>query len=320
MKILVFNDPHLAAQGPASRTDDYKETCLRKLLEVKDLSEKYGCSYVLCSGDFFHLKAWNRNPTSLIADLSDLFKSFKVPIKGISGNHDQVGGDPESVSGQPLGVLARASGIHLLNKGEVCKLDEKVYLTGIPYYADIDTDLSAYLPKRPKGAGVHIHLAHGNLYPSKPMYSPSSVFSDLSGCEADYLFCGHVHSNFGVTPVGKTTKVINCGSLTRGSLSEDDIKRRPAVTILDTNTGKVEIVELRTALPADQIFDLKKVEALEKAEEEINKLGEMIRRESEGVELQGPESIRQAVRELKSIDSKTRDLINSLLDVAEASI
>lgn len=112
MKILTVFDPHISHSNPANRVDQYFETCLRKLSEIKDLSEKHNCQVVLFSGDMYHHKSWMKNPYAMTYALADLFKSFKVPVKTIYGNHDlSAGYDETSIERQPLGVLCMAANI-----------------------------------------------------------------------------------------------------------------------------------------------------------------------------------------------------------------
>lgn len=318
MKLLFFFDSHLDSQGPISRIDNFEETCFSKFSEIKDIAKKNNCSYVLCSGDLLNRKG-PKVSHRLIARAADFFRNLGVPFLTISGNHDQVGGDPTTIMDQPLGVLSRAANFKILGKDSVEQLDEEVFLTATPYHAAIDTVLEDYLPKRPAKAKVHLHLTHGSLTNIKPIWTPYTLYSDLKECKADFLLNGHLHDMHKTETINNTT-IINPGSLTRGSLIESNINRQVSIVILDTDKRKVEIVPLKSALPASQIFDLEKHAQLEKAEQEIERLGELIKKESGNIELNGIESIRQIVKELKSIDDKTKDCIQKLLDRAEENV
>jgi hypothetical protein len=68
---------------------------------------------------------------------------------------------------------------------------------------------------------------------------------------------GHWHKDQGVEVVnGKT--IVNIGSLTRGSLSQDEVDRKPAcavMTFAPNQTPQVRVVRLRVA-PANEVFDV----------------------------------------------------------------
>lgn len=76
--------------------------------------------------------------------------------------------------------------------------------------------------------------------------------------EVDAWIFGHWHKNQGVVEIAPGKWVVNIGSLTRGSLSEDNVDRIPQVAVL-TFTDKVEI-ETRDlkVKPAKEVFDLDK--------------------------------------------------------------
>jgi hypothetical protein len=142
------------------------------------------------------------------------------------------------------------------------------------------------------------------------------LYSQLSGSHIDFHFNGHVHDDLGEVKVGKTI-IINRGALSRGSLVESNLNRKVMVTLLDTEKKVLKYIELKSALPANKIFDLDRVKETRQAEIEMMKLGELIRHEAGSVELSGPESIRHLVRELKTISEPVRTTIFQLLDKAD---
>ncbi|VVB50689.1 3',5'-cyclic adenosine monophosphate phosphodiesterase CpdA [uncultured archaeon] len=329
MKILHFTDPHLSAVGPIARIDNYEETCFRKLDEIRDIAKAEGAELILCSGDFFHLKNWMRNPYSLVNKLIGYFKSLPCPVYGIIGDHDVPDRNESSVDRQPLGTLVSSGCLTLLSAGSMFNSWNKVWITGAPKTDNYEADIKNYMPDMTKHHdnliegrpfnGVHIHMSHGDLYVKRPVYEPYTLYSQLVGSPVDFHFNGHVHDDLGEVKVGKTT-IINRGSLTRGSLVESNLNRKVTITLLDTEKRALYYRELKSALPANKIFDLDKVRETKQAEAEINRLGELIKFESGNVELSGPESIRHLVRELKTIREPVRTMIFNLLDKAEESV
>lgn len=317
MKILTVFDPHISHANPANRIDDYFQTCLRKLEEIKNISEKNNCQVVLFSGDMYHHKSWMKNPYAMTYALAELFKSFKVPVKTIYGNHDlSAGYDESSIERQPLGMLCMAANIELLRKDKEYWLDEETALTCTPFFADIDKHIESYKPKRVSKAKVHIHLTHGSLIPKKPIWDGYTLYKDVEGSKADWILNGHLHPNYGVVKVGETN-IANCGSLTRATLSDDDLKRKPSVFLLDTKTNAHKIIELKSALPPEKCFNLDKIEKQEKAEIEIDKLGDLIKQEASEIEINSLDGIKQLVRDSKSIDNEVKNVCYELLDKSE---
>jgi len=81
--------------------------------------------------------------------------------------------------------------------------------------------------------------------------------------EIDVYCFGHWHKNQGITEVKGGKWVINVGSLTRGSLTEDNINREPGVVVMGfwpKESGmppSFEFVKI-TIRPASEVFDLEK--------------------------------------------------------------
>lgn len=323
MNILHFTDPHLSAVAPASRIDVYSETCLRKLDEIRSIAINEKADLILCSGDFFHLKSWMRNPYVFTNKLIDYFNSLPCGVLGIFGDHDTPDRTEESLERQPLSTIVKASKLRLLSKGELFRQDG-VLITGSPKTANYEADITNYIPtinyNEVKSGEVHVHMSHGDLYPNKPVYEPYTIYSRLAGSTVDFHFNGHIHDDLGQVKVNSKTIIINRGSMTRGTLNESSIARKITVTLLDTHAKTLKYFPLKAALPPEKVFDLKKREESEKAEEEINRLGALIKHESQNVELDGPSSIRQMVKELKSIPQIAKDKINELLDKAESCV
>lgn len=74
---------------------------------------------------------------------------------------------------------------------------------------------------------------------------------------------GHWHKNQGITEVKGGKHVVNVGSLTRGSLTEDNIQREPGVVVMGfwpRDRGvppTLEFVKIKIA-PASEVFDMEK--------------------------------------------------------------
>jgi DNA repair exonuclease SbcCD nuclease subunit len=315
MNLLYLTDPHFSAYNPIARTDNYMETCFLKLEEVREISKNGECDALLVSGDWYHLKSWTKNPYLLTNKLIGYFKSLGIPIYGIYGDHDLTDRNVTNLDRQPLGTLAKGAGINLLNKGETVQIGKGVWVTGSPKTDEYEADTTNYVPKSIEGAKCHIHMVHGDLYPSKPVYEPWTSYDSLRDSPADITLRGHIHRDDGIVEVGKT-KIVGIGSLTRGTFNTDSVNRRPSVAIIETNKKIIKVIELRSAPEAKDIFDFEKKEAADKAEAEIDRLSELIKFESKNQELQGPEQVFEEVRKLKNVDEKIKTTALKLLETA----
>jgi DNA repair protein SbcD/Mre11 len=315
MNLLYLTDPHFSAYNPLSRKDNYMQTCFLKLEEVREISKREKCEALLISGDFFHLKSWMKNPYLLTNKLIEYFTSLRIPIFGIYGDHDLSDRNAINLDRQPLGTLVRGAGIELIDKGGMVTLGDGIYVTGSPKTDLYESDITNYVPEEITGAKYHIHMVHGDLYPSKPVYEPYTLYESLISSPANLTLRGHIHRNDGIVQVGKTS-IVGIGSLTRGTFNTDSINRRPSVAIIDTTNDSVKIIELKSAPEARDIFDFDKKEAIEKAEQEIDRLSDLIKFESKNQELQGPEAVIEEVRKLKGIDEKVKNKALQLLETA----
>jgi DNA repair exonuclease SbcCD nuclease subunit len=319
VRILYFTDPHFSAVTPFARLDDYMATTFNKLDEIRLIVKKEKCDAFFVSGDWYNLKSWHRNPYLLTNKLIDYFVSLVIPGFGIIGDHDLTDRNPGSIERQPLGTLVKAAKIKLLSKGEEVELEKGIFLTGSSKTDGYEEDLTNYLPKRPEGAKMLLHMVHGDLYPKAPVYEPWTSYASLKDSNADFTFRGHIHRNDGIVEVGKT-KIVGIGSLTRGTFNTDSIDRRPSVAILDTSTKDLKVIELKSAPDSSKIFDFAKKESEEKAEYEMSRLSELIKVESSSIQLSGPDSVYALVKELQTIDAPTRETCLRLLDLAQENI
>ena len=103
VKLVWRTDVHMSDKAPSSRKDDWVETVLGKLGQVRDFAS--GASLILDGGDFFHIKAPGRNSHELVRRVADHHSSYQVPVYCTPGNHDAIYGDYGFLGQQPLGVL-----------------------------------------------------------------------------------------------------------------------------------------------------------------------------------------------------------------------
>lgn len=294
IRLIWRTDAHLAEQPPQSRRDDWESTIIGKLEQIGEIAHRRKALAVLDGGDFFHVKSPGRTSHRLIRRIAELHQTYSCPVYATVGNHDCVYGDFDFLPQQPLGVLF-STGIfqRLYNQFEVYfgpgvwnGTDAKAYpydrstdtwLAGDPFHYDVGrTDQVPIV--RVVGVPYHgtsydlgrlqikkgredylVVIAH--LLASKKggmMYEREDIvaYDDLVKCDADCLCFGHWHKNQGITEISPGKWVVNIGSLSRGSLSDDDVGRIPACALLSFG-DQIEITEQPLMVfPPKDVFDL----------------------------------------------------------------
>jgi exonuclease SbcC len=120
------------------------------------------------------------------------------------------------------------------------------------------------------------------------------------------VYCfGHWHKDQGVTELGGK-QFINIGSLTRGSLSQDEVQRRPACAILKCSDKGVEVdvVRLKVA-PAEEVFDVDKREREVRQQNDmdsfINNIKDSLTEQDDSTD------VREAIRSTESVPQEIRE-------------
>ena len=81
-------------------------------------------------------------------------------------------------------------------------------------------------------------------------------YGELANLAPDVWCFGHWHKDQGVQQIGET-RFINPGSLSRGALNEDDVKRTPKCVVMRFEKSGVVIEERKLkVVPAMEVFDI----------------------------------------------------------------
>jgi len=274
IRLLWRTDGHLSDHTPTSRTDVWSDTILDKIRQIGQLATDHACHAVLDGGDLFHDKTPGKTSHALMSRLYEVQTAYPCPIYGNVGNHDCRLGQFEFLQEGPLGSLF-SSGVmkRCFNEHEVHIREDGVHvrIVGIPYHGpkyDLDRFRAVC-----KGSEDHlIVLAHVLASPQGgEMFANEDIikYQDLlTLCPGASVFCfGHWHKDQGIARLGRM-QVVNVGSFSRGSLSQDDLDRIPSVALLRCSRESVDIEQIMLRVkPCAQVFDLRKraVEELQTA-------------------------------------------------------
>ena len=244
MKYLLVNDPHLDIRAPSfRRTDDYMATALGKLAQIADLCQVLEADVLCCTGDWFHKKNPQAVPHRLVRALLEwshyVTDTVGIPIYTILGNHDVQFNDmsPSSVQKQPVGTLLTNSKVFWLDQHGPLTI-KGVTFVGTSFQPPVERDGKmvedpAQFATPAELSGPVVQLTHASVVPEKPMWEPYTLVSDLAEySRATVCHTGHIHEDLGIHRVtrqdGSVFHWTNIGSMTRGSLNESTLERKPS--------------------------------------------------------------------------------------------
>lgn len=261
--LIWRTDVHLADKGPRTRTDDYAAALLDKLKQVGEIARETSAVAVLDGGDFFHVKSPWKTSHDLLRRVMDVHRDYPCPVYACVGNHDCVYGDLAYLHQQPLGVLFTAGVFERLYDAHEFHHEAdgvKVRVVGVPYHGDkYDYDRLKSIQKREGEFLVVVCHLYATPGPNTTMFGSEDVVGyDFIREEmaADVVLFGHWHKDQGVMQIAPGRYVINVGSLSRGSLSEEHADRIPcAVQMIFTKTGVKVIRHDLKVLPFSEAFD-----------------------------------------------------------------
>jgi len=322
IRFITFTDVHISSLNPQSRLGDYCEDILDKLKQIKLVGEKLKVDFFLFGGDLFNLKAPMRNPHSLNSKLIELFRSFPATIYATEGNHDLRFDSYGTFDDQPLNVIYKSGAMTQVRDVSLLINDIKINIRGFPFTES--PDFGSLLKANKKDYDVSICNLHvystpkgGNLFKHK-LYS----YDEIATLGDDIFLLGHYHIDQGIIKRGTPEQMfINVGSISRGSLAEDELTRNPKIALVTVTkdngviSTKGQAVKLNVK-PAEEVFDLDKKKEEKKKIEEAEIFVEKLR--TDGIEetAEGTDRVDSEMEKLK-LDRVILDRVKDFLTRAD---
>lgn len=259
-KILFFTDTHLQEIPISSRKDNYLESIIRKIEEIKDIANSENVDYVLFGGDFFS----KPSPSDeVIIRLIQILKKFNSrPIITILGNHDIEGRNPDTYNRKAVKILEEAHLIKVLKDGEnYPPFDTEIEIQGVNYKNGVDSNPDLLKVEKKRKGLILIQMVHSYVLPFKTNFQTLSLEEVANITEADIILIGHYHDGFGERRVnGKI--FISPGSIARDSINQ--FNRTPQVVLIKIDGSKIDIefIKLKNVLKKEEIEskDIKEIE------------------------------------------------------------
>jgi len=310
---ITANDIHISDPNPRSRTDNFKGAIFNKLSQMKMACNKLNADGAIIAGDLYNLKTPIRNSHNLNKNLIRIFNEFKCPIYMIEGNHDLTGDRLDSIEEQPIGVLFEDKTLIQLRHEIIEKNGIKVSLVGVPYQENIDlTNLN--IPSKKdcitQICAMHLYasLKGGYLFEER-LYG----YDELATLSPDVFILGHYHLDQGIYKQNDKY-FINIGSLSRGTIADEDIKHHPQIGFIKIsvtdNTPSYNIRPIRLKIrPADEVFDLKKKKEIKEEKRVIDLFVDKLASETSTDDIKNADKIDDIVDKMKiTREVKTRVL------------
>ncbi len=269
--LIWRTDVHLADRAPQSRLDDWTATILGKIAQVGEVAKKEHAAAVLDGGDFFHIKSPSRNSHELVNRAAQAHRAYPCPVYSTIGNHDCKYGSAEFLLEGPLGVLFETRVFRPLYDDNEAVFKEgdlggyaaspgvKVRVVGIPYHGT-QYDMNRFTTITKGDEDFLVVVVHclanekgGTLFEGEDIVK----YADLANLDPDVWCFGHWHKDQGVKEIAPGKWVVNVGSLSRGSISQDDVARVPKCVSLQFQPGKFSFkIHPLQIQPAAEVFDL----------------------------------------------------------------
>lgn len=286
IKILAFTDLHYTTKNPLKRTDNYSESLLLKLNEIGELIIKYDVDIVLFSGDMFHQKGGDVSHAE-VNDIIKVISKWKAKLYFIAGNHDLTGYNLNTINNNGIGTLIIGKFAILLNKENPIQFEfsngKKLNLFGASYSKNYDKNKENYYIDEKYKNDFNINLVHGVLLPKGSFFGDFTLIEEIENKAANITICGHYHPGFEKTIVNNKY-FLNPGSLSRGSLNDDSLKRIPKILLIGVDKSyniKIKEVELKTAKKINEIFDVDLANKQNDYDTEIKNFMEYVKSETQ---------------------------------------
>ncbi|MFA5397079.1 MAG: metallophosphoesterase [Methanogenium sp.] len=261
---ITTADMHLRITNPVYRIDNYKESMINKLIQIKRLQQELDVP-VLDTGDVFN--GWKSTPaTECMA-----FDYLSSPFITIPGNHEIPFHNMNYLDESSLMVLSKAKRIRLL--GDINPtIINKYNIFAVPYGAEMEEISDDYINE-----GLNVLLTHHMVTKEKDTRFDHITARDMLEKHQwiDVILTGHNHQTFVEEYDGRL--LINNGSLMRSSI--DQLDHKPCVHIVYDDLSW-ERIYLDVA-PVDKVFNLAHVEMKKKSEEKIENFVSKLKNEYE---------------------------------------
>jgi DNA repair exonuclease SbcCD nuclease subunit len=261
-----------------------------------------------------------------LAKVADIHVKYPCPTFAIAGNHDMNKNDPDSIPKQPLGVLFNSNVMTRLSEKYFEDGSLRVRVVGVEYDTGMDDGLLQDAVKKNGDADVTIAVVHA-LASFAPEEKIQSMFNEtvfdyrdlvFDGCPDVYIF-GHYHKDQGIMEhLG--VKFVNLGAISRGSLTLENLERKPKISLIKINSQGIDVQEhIVPHVEGLHVFD---VEKKKKVDAERRSLVEFISQLQSGAQDLNDGGVGRRLEEFKKLDvsNDIKIMVEETLEMVEQSV
>jgi DNA repair exonuclease SbcCD nuclease subunit len=297
MKLLICGDLHLSNKTPQRRTDDFRETSIKKFRFLLQTAKDQKVDLILQPGDFTYspLLTW-----SFFNEIIEEINRFKINMEVIAGQHDLL---YRTKGNTALDAIACAC--PTLNLCNYTKPSVKYEGIAAVYASAFGEPLPKIMRNEEE---LNILLTH-RMVVDKKLWASQENFeygkSLLDQTDFDIIVSGDNHQHFVIEQKKKHKILFNCGSMLRSNI--DQVNHKPAFYIFNTDTYTYEKVYFPIQ-PAEEVFAIDAVE--EKKELDANMLAFREKlKEQKAVGLKFEDNMRHYLNNQDNVRPQVKELI-----------
>ncbi len=256
LDFIAIADLHLTVDTPRSRNAGYTKQLLNKFENILKLTKKKTSTNLLVvAGDFFDSPLPSLVPYSLTAKVIELIRKWDVTVFAVPGQHD-LRYHSKGLQNTPLGIL-ESSGVVTILTGEKITKFKGISFVGQGWNEKI------------KEKKADVLVTHRMVIKSK-LWKDQTDYITANKLLAKYPNFTCIISGDNHLPhlVQKNNRIqLNCGSIPRKTKLQ--MNYEPCAWKILLEAKKAIKIKLKV-LPSQEVFDLLKIEAIEKDEERKN--------------------------------------------------
>lgn len=216
--LAFVGDLHGDSANPASRLDNYMQTTVFKLNDLREKCIANNVRVLLMAGDIFNRIQVTNECINLIGSEFLKFREAGIRVLTIIGNHDIPRNNLDYLVKSPLSLLFNFGIIEHIHLGNRVVVNKKGLITPVDYTESV-------VPATPN-AKYNILLAHQFYGASELIGGKDNIRKeDIVGLGYNAMFLGHDHVNYPVINVDGTD-IIRPGAVTRGTAHEYNFDRK----------------------------------------------------------------------------------------------
>jgi DNA repair exonuclease SbcCD nuclease subunit len=260
MRFGFYTDIHLSGLNPRHRIDNYRQAILTKVAEVYAVAEAEGCEFMAFGGDFFNTH--RVFSYEVIGDAMDVICESSLPTYGCIGEHDLYGHSPNTFPSSTLAFFVRRCPQFTLLFNPI-EVETGIWLHGKHEWEAVEAING--VDREVDQKDYNVLVCHELITNERAPFSVTDT-ATLTDSPFDLVCSGDLHNGYEPHEVNGTW-FVNPGALARRN---SDHNWHPKMAVIDIEKGippVINLIELKTARPYDEVFGEGVAEVSLKAQE-----------------------------------------------------